>query len=75
MKILKNGAWVIHSTEVDHDCEVTLGYWHKNWPGSDSKEYVTWLTDKNGNAYLGHYFRDFFAAVNDYKERIRREKG
>ena len=38
-----------------------------------SEEWVTWSTDKEGNAFWGHYFQeDFFAAVDDFMVRTNR---
>lgn len=69
MTQLKNGAKIIHETRVDPDLRVVLAVRHVG-----SYEYVTWSVDKWGNAYLGHYFTDFFDAVEDYKIRARRER-
>jgi hypothetical protein len=33
-------------------------------------EYVTWRIDKEGNAWAGHYTKDYAFALEDFKERI-----
>ena len=62
---LGNGATVIAWGTHNKDLYV-LTFWCKEYV----TEYVTWLLDEQGNTILGHYFKDIFSAVKDFKERL-----
>lgn len=62
VKRLKNGAKVHDYYWTDRDERVVLCSW--------KDEFVTWRVDKEGNAYLGHYFETYRAAMMDFFERI-----
>uniref|UniRef100_A0A6M3LIM8 Uncharacterized protein n=1 Tax=viral metagenome TaxID=1070528 RepID=A0A6M3LIM8_9ZZZZ len=67
--ILNNDATVIAVTEKEvYAAVLCLRSWVKE------QKYVTWeyRLDQRGGTYDGHYFDDFFKAVEDYKERIGR---
>ena len=59
---LKNGA-----TLISWEGHTVLAVWK-------DREYVTWVVDTVGNCYSGHYFADFFEAVEDFKARIQAEQ-
>jgi hypothetical protein len=64
---LDNGAVVIAS-DTNGDYQYVLAVWAQ---ASLGVEYVTWLIGVQGGTVLGHYFKDIFSAVEDYKERIK----
>ncbi len=64
-KTLPNGAIVIACSQSSHERTfVVLALWR-------DAEYVTWITDEEGEAFWGRYFdEDLEPAVNDYFERV-----
>lgn len=64
---LKNGASIIQSNKIrDGNGSVVLAQWHRG----EYKEYITWKTDDNGNAFYGHYFSNIIEATEDFKDRV-----
>lgn len=57
---LNNGAEVVASCK-----DLVLAKWDRG----NRMEYVTWIVDKKGNAYLGHYFCNVQDAVKDFIAR------
>jgi len=39
----------------------------------DNEEYVTWVTNKNGDRFSGHYLLDYSIARKDFLHRIDQE--
>ena len=66
MMKLNNGATVIESHHSEkYNRTTVIAKWHGDHP------FVTWRTDSDGNAYLGHYFETLAAAVADFQERTK----
>ena len=72
MITLKNGAEVLETRAIPAhgafpegpvDGHVVLARFRGN-------EYVTWVTDPDGNAFWGHYHRDIVEASQDFAERV-----
>lgn len=60
-QVLPNGATVLAQVREYVLCE---------WPRkNDTRQYVTWVIDDNGNAYAGHYFGTLDAARNEFVQR------
>ena len=57
---LKNGA-----TVMDRQGVVVLALQERQ----SGKAFATWVVDKEGAAYHGHYFTDFSEAAADYRAR------
>ena len=70
---LKNGAQVLASKEIpangysngNIDGHVVLALRQRKY----GPEYVTWVTDPDGNAFWGHYYGDVIEATKDFEDR------
>lgn len=65
---LDNGAIVIASDTNGRD-EYVLAMWKRGQV--TSVKYITWLIGDKGDIIFGHYSKDIFSAVADFKERIK----
>ena len=63
---LQNGAIVLEDYTAPDETGVVLAFWNRK-----VHPYVTWRTDKEGNTFLGHYFKTFEEAAFDLRKRVR----
>jgi hypothetical protein len=49
---------------------IILAWWEKGV--GLPREYITWCSADDGDAYLGHYFKEFQRAEDDYNKRCQR---
>jgi hypothetical protein len=71
MEKLKNGATLIHRTPVR---DINIVFARQGEGAYDP--WVTWIeSPTDGNCINGNYHHDFFAAVDEYRQRIQRQGG
>lgn len=64
----ENVGFIIVAAKDFQDFEIVLGYNPK------THQYVTWKYDALGGYNYGYYTSHFLKAVEDYKDRIRKEE-
>lgn len=67
--ILENGALELDRYNAPDQTGVVLAF-HEQSP----HPYVTWLVDRDGSTYAGHYHSDVVPALADFNKRLVRAR-